>query len=1270
VSLVAIALLLLTVPFVLPIALWVALYRTRTRLAMLEEALKEQGDLLNRVSGQLASASARSAAARPRRSRCASGQLNVRAATAETKPAAARPLGETPRPPVVSRPPAMPPVEVPSPPRIEVPLPPRVEAPPPRVEASLPRMEAPSAPAAGTPDPLILPPLSSRTIPPPPPAVEPPEPSEPSDPPAPSFDWESLAGARLFPAISGIAIVLAAIFFLRYSAQQGWLQPPVRVLIGIAVAIALLVVCELKAARRYATLANALDAAAIAILFATFFSAHALWNLIPAAMAFVLLAAVTAIAVLLSLRRESLFIAVLGLLGGFATPALLSTGENRPVPLFAYLVLLNVGLAWVAYKQVWPVLSMLTLILTTVYQWGWVYRFLTASQLPTALGIFAVFPVLAVAALMFGRRGFLRDGTTEQAFEQMTVVSAGLPLLFVAYLAAVPAYGSNPALLFGFLLLLDAGLLAITIGMGRMWLHALGGLATVLIWAVWLSGSYVDAARPLAIGFVTLFVAFYLLAPTVAVRLDRTLAGPAQQAAYAGPASLFVFAVIAFGYPPDSSPWPLFAPLLALVAFCAWRAISLEQGGLFFTASLLAVAAEAVWSAEHLTAGHLRVAVSIYLLFGVVTSVVPPLARRIGRPLSPPEGGGMVLLASLGLLLFLSAGSIAPSALWALALLLAILNAGLFIESAGARLPALSQVGSLLSWAILALWWYRTAAVVGVLPSLAVVTGLTLVTLAGHTWAHISLAAVGGAAPPAQRSGSQLGLLGHAFLFFVAVNPQWSLPPWPLFASLAVATFAVSLASTATADRLLHVLGVGAAALVVTGWAAAGGWAPTALATSVVISIYALGWIAVAARSGAAEYAKRGAATALFISELTTLFVGGPPQGLASAGAGTAPFPLLLTVHVANVVTLLALTMHARWALVATGALAVSWAAVAQWQSLHSAEWPQLLALAGVLYALFTANALIAAPQQRDRREPWMVALGAAAMAFVAGREAFVTAGLQWMIGAVPVLLGAVTAVLLRSLLRLEASGERDTTRLVLVAGTALALITVAIPLQLDQQWVTIGWALEGAALAWLYQRVPHRGLLAAAAGLLIVVFVRLGLNPSIWTYEPRGALRVFNWYLYTYVVAAGSMFAAAWFLAPTDDRPLPWLPRASRLLPALATMLFFLLLNIEIADYYATGPTISFRFGVRVSQDLTYTIGWLAFGMILLGAGIYLHNRPARVAAVSLIAVTTFKCFLYDLASLGGLHRVASFVGLAIALALVSLVLQKYVLAKPGAAS
>ena len=94
------------------------------------------------------------------------------------------------------------------------------------------------------------------------------------------------------------------------------------------------------------------------------------------------------------------------------------------------------------------------------------------------------------------------------------------------------------------------------------------------------------------------------------------------------------------------------------------------------------------------------------------------------------------------------------------------------------------------------------------------------------------------------------------------------------------------------------------------------------------------------------------------------------------------------------------------------------------------------------------------------------------------------------------------------------------------------------------------------------------------------------------------------------------------------------------------------------------------FRFGVTIQQDLTYTIAWLIFGMLLLAAGIIAGAKAARVAAVALVTVTTFKCFLYDLSSLEGLYRVGAFLGLAISLALVSLVLQKFVLAPKESAS
>ena len=123
---------------------------------------------------------------------------------------------------------------------------------------------------------------------------------------------------------------------------------------------------------------------------------------------FGLLILVTVLAVMLSIRHDSRFIAVLGLLGGFATPALLSTGENRPIPLFTYLLLLNAGLAWVAFKKGWPLLTILTLILTVDLSVGLGRQYLDTSQLSLAMGIFLVFSVMSFAALILGRRGLER----------------------------------------------------------------------------------------------------------------------------------------------------------------------------------------------------------------------------------------------------------------------------------------------------------------------------------------------------------------------------------------------------------------------------------------------------------------------------------------------------------------------------------------------------------------------------------------------------------------------------------------------------------------------------------------------------------------------------------------------------------------------------------------------------------------------------------------------------------------------------------------------
>src|SRR5207245_8546602 len=129
---------------------------------------------------------------------------------------------------------------------VPTPAPPLNSDPELRPQSPTPISDPELRPQTPTPPPQAPTPPSQRVAPPPavtPPSLPPPPPPEPPQPPRAlvPFDWEDVVGVRLFSAVAGVALVLAAVFFLKYSIDHGWLAPPVRVAIGIAVATALLV---------------------------------------------------------------------------------------------------------------------------------------------------------------------------------------------------------------------------------------------------------------------------------------------------------------------------------------------------------------------------------------------------------------------------------------------------------------------------------------------------------------------------------------------------------------------------------------------------------------------------------------------------------------------------------------------------------------------------------------------------------------------------------------------------------------------------------------------------------------------------------------------------------------------------------------------------------------------------------------------------------------------------------------------------------------------
>jgi uncharacterized membrane protein len=170
----------------------------------------------------------------------------------------------------------------------------------------------------------------------------------------PRLDFEDLFG-RLLPIwAGGVALAVAGFFLVRWSIEAGLLTVSVRVILGFVFGLALLAAAEFayRIERRLADprVRQALAGAGLATLYASFYLAGSFYGLIGSALAFAGLAAVTAAAIGLSFRF-GLPSAVLGLVGGFAAPALVGSEEANLPLLTLYLALVAAGLTFTGRRQ-------------------------------------------------------------------------------------------------------------------------------------------------------------------------------------------------------------------------------------------------------------------------------------------------------------------------------------------------------------------------------------------------------------------------------------------------------------------------------------------------------------------------------------------------------------------------------------------------------------------------------------------------------------------------------------------------------------------------------------------------------------------------------------------------------------------------------------------------------------------------------------------------------------------------------------------------------
>jgi uncharacterized membrane protein len=919
-----------------------------------------------------------------------------------------------------------------------------------------PHAPRPVTPASRPVAPVGAPAGVGAASPPQPPFESPPPRLAPPPSPWEQINWEQWIGVRGAALLGGVVLALAALLFLQYSIERGLIPPIVRVAIGLLVGAGSIVGSEVLRKRGYRSTANALAGAGAVILYASVWAARALYELIGAGFAFVLMILVTVTCGLLSWRHSAREIAVLGLAGGFATPILLSSGSDNPIGLFAYVLMLDGGLLLLARKRGWPLLMALGMAGTFLYQFAWILGRMGPDRYWLGLLILGVFSAFFVLAANWKPEAGEDSGALRGKQRMTQIAGVLLPFAFALYFAGSANLGPHlyPAAILMALLCAAAGWLGRAQQFELLPLGAAAGsLGVVLVWLVstQLTTALAWEAFGICFGLALIFhvfVEFTLRAPGGAS--DRIASRPALITALGFLLLLAVRPAAEFN--PVVWPW-----------MCGWVALA---------------------------------------------------ALLIRQSLLPGEG-------------------------------------------------------------------------------------------------RRQIAAAAG--------------LGLGFALFLASHHQYpAFPPAELFLGLALLACAgFQAVSLRRAD------GEGRRA------------ADIAAATAPMLLLFALVFVALALQMAAWLFL-----TATLVLALLTI------QAATRLAAGKLYFAAMFLLS----------GCHLVWTYFPApfwGHREIGWTAMGL----------QMLAV-----VLFTFWPFLAGPRFLSR--PWAIYTAALAGPawFFSLRAIYEFLFGTAASGVLPVVLGAISLGAVQRVRKLGAAGEPAMRGLVWFAAVALSFIALAIPLQLDKEWITIGWAVQGLAILALWKRLDHPGLKYFGLALLAAVSARLVLNAEVLGYHARSGLPIVNWLMYTYLLPAAALLGSAYLLRDLEvsrrrGREAPLYehgkPVGAVACGLAAILVVFVWINLTIFDFYSAGARVEVSFERMAARDLTLSLAWAVYALLLLGIGFQRDAGALRWLSLAFLVLTIGKVFLHDLGELEDLYRVASLVGLALSLILVSLAYQRFVFRK-----
>lgn len=183
-------------------------------------------------------------------------------------------------------------------------------------------------------------------------------------------DYEKYIGENLFGKIGILVLVVGMGLFVKYAIDKNWINEVFRTVLGFVVGGGLLILSQ-RLKNTYSTFSSLLAGGAFAIFYVTVAMAYHYYGLFSQTVAFIILVVLMVLMSLLSVVYNRRELAIIGLLGGFISPFLVSNGMGNYLVLFTYLTILNMGMFGLSLYKKWGELPVISFVATYVIMLGY-----------------------------------------------------------------------------------------------------------------------------------------------------------------------------------------------------------------------------------------------------------------------------------------------------------------------------------------------------------------------------------------------------------------------------------------------------------------------------------------------------------------------------------------------------------------------------------------------------------------------------------------------------------------------------------------------------------------------------------------------------------------------------------------------------------------------------------------------------------------------------------------------------------------------------------